>query len=78
MLNGSENDNPFPKPIADDTNRFFLAKLVIHESWEKSHICAGSLVNAKFILTAAHCVCDFLLNCTNKGQKLVVDSDSKL
>ena len=64
---------PTPKSIDDDNTRFFLAKLVIYERESRKHICSGALLNSKFIITAAHCVCQYLINCDHIGPKVVTD-----
>ena len=43
--------------------RYFLAKLVINKPDGVKLVCSGTLINAKFILTAAHCLCDTFLKC---------------
>ena len=57
-----------------DAYRFFLAKLVIHKPNREKLVCSGSLINAKFILSAAHCFCSIFMPCGEKGKTVVEDS----
>ena len=70
------DDEPSNESSSLDPNRFFLAKLVIHKPEGKKVVCSGTLINSKFILTAAHCLCDIFIDCDkSSGLKVVTDND---
>ena len=52
---------------AKNQNRSWLAKISIQSSSLAFHECTGVLLNARYVLTAARCVCNVgILDCSNR------------